>query len=254
MLKALVHAVPPNLNRCELSFRKRVPIDYDLAVAQHRRFCEVLQAAGVELIELTANMGCPDAAFVEDVAVVFEEVAVICSMGVASRRGETAAVEAELAKYRPVARVSLPATIEGGDVLQLGSQVFVGLSDRTNKAGVKALRHLLSRFGYEVIPVQVTSCLHLKTACTPISRRSLLANPAWVDLGPFSEYNVVTVPEEEPWAANALLLGDLVVVHSGFPRTEKLLRDLEFEVVSLDLSEFIKAEAGPSCLAMVFNL
>lgn len=253
MQKALVHAVSPHINRCVLTYLDRTPIDVDKARAQHRTYCEFLQQHGVEVVELTGNLELPDSVFIEDTAVIFDEVAVMAQMGLDSRKPEVAAVEKYLRKDRPVVKIEPPAVLEGGDVVQIGNQVFVGHSKRTNDAGIAALQNLLKPYDYEVITVNVSNALHLKTACTAVSNRTLLVNPAWVDIRHFVDFNVITVAEEEPWAANALRVGDTVCLHKGFPQTIQIMRELDFRVAPLDISEFIKAEAGLTCLSLLYE-
>ncbi|MFQ5650970.1 MAG: dimethylarginine dimethylaminohydrolase family protein [bacterium] len=253
MLRAIVHPVSPRITECELTHLERTPIDPKLAAQQHQAYCALLRDLGVQVVELSAKEVFPDAVFVEDTAVVFDDVAVSTNMGAASRRGEVAAVEAVLSKHRLLARVQPPATLEGGDVVLIGNTVFVGRTGRTNNAGIRALRHILQRFDYHVLTVETRGCLHLKSAVTAISERSLLVNPDWVDLTPFSDFNVITVDESEPRAANAFYLEETVCLHAGFPKTVALLRELEFKVATVDISEFLKAEGGLSCLSIRFQ-
>lgn len=254
MLKALVHTVSPNLSDCELTYLERTAIDHAQAVAQHNAYCELLTRLGVEVVWLSGNEHLPDATFVEDTAIVFDEVAVIVNMGAQTRKAEVALIEKELMKYRPIACIKHPATLEGGDVVQIGNMVFVGRTQRTNDAGIKALRHILARFDYQVVAVEVHDCLHFKSACTAISTRSLLVNPAWVDISQFSEFNVITVDEAEPWAANTICLNSTVCLHSAFTATADSLRELGFNVATIDISEFLKAEGGLSCLSIRFDV
>lgn len=249
-MKALVHIVSPKINNCELTYLERKPIDFKLAVRQHEAYCEFLEEHGFEIIQLSANDDHPDSVFIEDTAVVFDEIAVITNPGVESRRGEIAATEDELKKHLKISRLEPPGTLDGGDVVQIGNTVFIGETERTNPEGIKALAKILRRHDYEVIPVKVQNCLHLKSACTAISGRSVLVNPDWVDLAPFTDLNVITV--DEPWAANAIRLNETVCLHSGFPKTVQYLRELEFKVETLDVSEFLKAEGGLSCLSIRF--
>src|SRR5262249_16234687 len=150
----------------------------------------------------------PDCVFVEDTAIVLDEVAVLSSMGVESRRAEPAGIELELRKYREIDRVQRPATIEGGDGLRVGRELLVGLSSRTNPAGANGLGALARRYGYELVPVPVWDCLHLKTACTVLPDRSLLTNPAWMDVRAVRGFELISIPESEPWAANVAVVGN----------------------------------------------
>jgi dimethylargininase len=143
MLLALTHVVSPSIADCELTFVERSRIDYTLATQQHRDYCKLLSKCGLQVIELSVNSGYPDSTFIEDTAVVFDELAIIASMGTESRRGEISGVEAELAKYRDITRIELPATLEGGDVVRVGGKVFAGISPRTNSKGIESLKQIL---------------------------------------------------------------------------------------------------------------
>lgn len=248
--KAIVHTVSPNFDRCELTYLPRQPIDLQRAIQQHKAYCDLIEKEDGHVITLNANRDFPDACFVEDTAIVFDELAVMASMGTSSRAGEVEAVEAELVKHRRIVRIKPPAKLEGGDVMVISNSVFVGIGQRTSYAGFEALKHLLSHFDYEVTPVHIRDCLHLKSACAAISGRSILVNPDWVDISPFGDYNLVTVDESEPWAANVFRLEDKVCLHSGFPKTVNMLKQLEYDVTTLDISEFLKAEGGLSCLSL----
>ncbi len=250
---AITHIISPNIARCELSFIERSPIDYDLAVQQHKAYCSLLEECGLRVIELSVNSSFPDSTFIEDTAFIVEEIAVMARMGVESRRAEVPAVESVMAAYRTIDRILPPATLEGGDVLRAGGKVFVGITPRTNAAGAGSLTAILEPFGYRVIPVPVRGCLHLKSACTLIDAETILMNPHWIDPNPFKGFRVITVPEAEPWAANALLLDNCVCVHAGFRRTIESLHDLGFQVKTVDISELLKAEAGITCSSIIFN-
>ena len=250
---ALMRGVPPTLAECELTFRPREPIDLDRAVAQHAAYADLLGSLGLEVVELPADPALPDCCFVEDVAVVLDEVALLAMPGAPSRRGEVRAVEEALARFRPLERTPLPATLEGGDVLRVGRRLFVGRSARTNEAGIARLAAVAEPFGYRVVPVTVTGCLHLKSAVTALDDERLLANPAWLDPSPFSGLGVVAVDPDEPGAANVLRVGGTVVAHAGFPRTIDRLAGLGYAVRPLDVSEFVKAEAALTCKSLLFR-
>src|SRR5262249_17678928 len=203
--RAIVHAVPAALARCELTFVARQPIDVGRARAQHRDYCALLSDCGVAVEVVDSSPDHPDAVFVEDAAVVLDEVAIACAMGAPSRRGEVEALLPALARHRPVRRIGA-GTLEGGDVLRVGRTLFVGRSPRTDDAGVGALAATAGRFGYRVGPVGGPGCLHLKTACTALADDVLLATPAWVALLPFAGMRTVAVDPAEPFAANILRL------------------------------------------------
>lgn len=250
---AVTRGVPSSLARCELTFRERQPIDVDRAVAQHAEYAALLGELGLEVVEIPADPDFPDCCFVEDVAVVLDGLAVLVRPGAASRRGETRAVAEVLTRFRPLAHVEAPATLEGGDVLAVGRTLFVGSSARSNAAGLERLRELAEPRGYRVIGVTVSGCLHLKSAVTALDDARVLANPAWIDLKPFRELDVVGVSPEEPGAANVLRVGDTIVAHPGFPRTLDRIAALGYDVRPLDVSEFLKAEAALTCKSLLFR-
>jgi dimethylargininase len=195
----------------------------------------------------------PDSVFVEDAAVVLDEAAVLTRPGAASRRAEPDQLAPVLSAHRPLLRLAAPATLDGGDVLRVGGTLYAGLSPRTNAAGIDALRALAAPLGYAVVPVAVRDCLHLKTACTALDPHTLLANPAWVDTAPFAGFNVIPVDPAEPWAANVLRVGAARLASAAYPRTLEQLARHGCSVTPVDLSEFAKAEAGPTCLCLVFD-
>ena len=195
----------------------------------------------------------PDSIFVEDPAIVLDELAVVFPLGTNTRRREAASIERALAKFRPIERVVLPGMIEGGDVLRIGRRVFVGFSRRTNEEGIRQLSAILSRHAYEVIPVAVTGCLHLKSAVTFLGRNTLLANRNWFGTAPFAGCEWIDVAPEEPHAGNALALGDAVIFPASFPKTRERIEARGFRVAPLDISELQKAESGLTCSSLIFE-
>ena len=250
---AFMRGVPPTLDRCELTFRAWEPIDIGRALAQHAAYADLLRSLGLEVVELPADPALPDCCFVEDTAVVLDEVALLAMPGAPSRRGEVAAVEAALAPFRPLERTPFPATLEGGDVLRVGRRLFVGRSARTNEAGIARLAAVAEPLGYRVLPVTVTGCLHLKSAVTALDDERVLANPTWIDMTAFVGLGVVPVAPEEPDAANVLRVSGLVVAHPGFPRTLDRIAALGYAVRPLDVSEFLKADAALTCKSLLLR-
>lgn len=256
MLSAVTHLPSPALQDCELTFLESERIDLAKAALQHRHYCEMLEQAGVRVIVLEENRDLPDSVFVEDPIIVFKEVAVLTSMGVESRRKERATLAEYFKSYRPVEEICLPAQIEGGDVLTIGKRVFVGDSPRTNSAGIKALEAIISPYGYSVTPVKVTGCLHLKTGCTALDESTIILNPDWVDGTAFARFKCIPTLAEEPFGANVLRLagsgGSRLCMNAAFPKTIDLVRSLGYEVMTTDISEFVKAEAGLTCMSVPF--
>jgi dimethylargininase len=251
---AILRGVPPTLASCELTFREREPIDLERARAQHAAYAELLRALGLQVLELPADPAFPDCCFVEDTAVVLDELALLTRPGAPSRRGELPAVEAALRPYRRLETTPEPATLEGGDVLRVGRTLLVGRSARTNSAGAARLAAVAVPLGYRVVEVGVTGCLHLKSAVTALDHRRLLVNRAWLDTAPLADFELVDVAANEPLAANVLHVEGLVIAHAGFPRTTGRLEELGYSVRRLDVSEFLKAEAALTCKSLLVSV
>ena len=250
---ALTRDVSPALARCELTFLPREAIDLGRAIAQHAAYARLLESLGLEVLRLAADAAYPDCCFVEDTAVVLDEVAVIAHPGAPSRRGEVEAVAAALEPHRRLARIPPPGRLDGGDVLVLGRRLYVGVSGRTDPAGAESLQRIVGPLGYEVVPVRVTGCLHLKSAVTAIDDETVLANPEWFDASRLEGIGIVPVPADEPEAANILRAGGSVVAHAGFPHTIDVLSARGVDVRPIDVSEFLKAEAGVTCKSLMFR-
>ena len=250
---AITREVSATINQCALSFHSRQPIDLAKAIAQHKAYEKCLVELGLKVVSLPSEPELPDAVFVEDTALVLDELAVIANMGAESRRGEVTSIAKALALYRPLKFLVKPATLDGGDVLRIGRTLFVGLSRRTNDAGFKQLRELLQPYGYRVLPVGLRGCLHLKSACCDIGNNTILINRAWVDgTEQFRDFELLDLPEEEPAAANALPIAGNLIVPACFPKTHHLLEERGFRLRPLDVSELQKAEAGVTCCSLIF--
>jgi dimethylargininase len=243
---AITRDVSPSINACELTHVQPQAIEYVVASAQHEQYRQMLASLGLEVVSIPADPAYPDCVFIEDTAIVLDDVAVITRPGAESRRGETRAVAEVLEQYRPLVHIEAPSTIDGGDVLVLDDRIYVGLSQRTNEAALAQLRFHTRR---EVIPVNVHGCLHLKSAITRVSKGELLVNRDWIDVTPFAGWTLIDV--EEPFAANALLAGDTVVYPNAFPHTREKLRHLD--VREVDASELAKAEGGVTCCSLILR-
>ncbi len=253
MKVALTNEMSDRIIECELTWHKRKPIDVEKARTQHHAYRECLERNGLEVRHLAVNKDYPDSVFVEDTAVVVDELAVITSMGAESRCGEVEALAVELAQYRPLVRIERPARIEGGDVLRVGRKVWVGLGNRTDRAGYKALADILAPHGYDVIAVPVKGALHLKSAITALDDESLIINRRALDPESFAGFKLIDTPPDEPGAANVLRLGKALCLHSGFVRTIEQLDGLSYRLDPVDISELIKAESGVTCSSIIIN-
>jgi len=250
---ALTHIPSPTLDHGQRTHVAREVVDYELALRQHADYCRMLRECGAEVETLDVNCDQPDGTFIEDTAVVLDEIAVLTSMGTAARRMEPSRIEPELRKYREIERIEPPANLEGGDVLRIGRTILIGLSERTNISGVQAFESIVRRFGYRVLPVQVRQCLHLKTACTALPDGRLLINPSWMKLKSLHGFDTLAVADDEPWAANTLPINNRVLISSANPQTAEMLRRLSFDVCTLSLSEFAKVEGCVTCLSLLFR-
>lgn len=239
---AITRGVPRTIQHGQITFVEWSPVDYVMAAVQHRDYCALLASLGCEVVQIPADDRYPDCVFIEDTAVVLDDMAVITRPGVDARRGETRAAADALEPYRPLVHIEAPATLDGGDVLVLDDRIYVGISQRTNLAAVGQLRYHTWR---EVIPVEVTGALHLKTAVTRVSRDTLLINRSWV--APIEGFDHIDVDPSEPFGGNALLVGDVVVYPSEFPRTRARLEARGIEVRTVDHSELAKVEGGVTC-------
>ncbi|MGB2664011.1 MAG: arginine deiminase-related protein [Candidatus Acidiferrum sp.] len=253
MLTAITRKVSSALANCELSFIERKPIDMQKARAQHHAYEELLSKLGASVISLPEESELPDSMFVEDPAVVLDEVAVICPLGTESRRKEAVTIAAALEKFRKLAYVKLPGTLEGGDVLRVGRKVFAGFTARSNPEGIRQFSVILEHLGYDVTAVRVTGCLHLKSAVTYLGRNTLLANRGWFDWKRMEGFEWVDLVPSEAHAGNALAIGNSVIFPASFPKTREVIEGRGFHVLPLDISELQKAESGLTCSALVFE-
>lgn len=250
---ALTHLPSPKMEDAIRTFAAHERIDLERVRAQHAAYRETLAKAGAEVVVLDTNLEHPDCVFIEDVAIVLDEVAILTPMGAPSRVAEPAGIEPTLREYREVARIEAPATIEGGDVIVVGKQILVGQTDRTNARGIEELARITKRFGYAVRGVPVHGCLHLKTACTALPDGALVANPAWLDLDALRTFDVVHVAEGEPHAANVVIVGARGITGAGNPRTAEAVRTHCLGLDILDLSELAKADGCGTCLSLLFS-
>jgi dimethylargininase len=253
MLTAITRKVSSALANCELSFIDRRPIDMQKARAQHHAYEALLASLGARVISLPEEPDLPDSMFVEDPAIVLDEVAVICPLGTESRRKESPTIASALERFRKLAYVKLPGTLEGGDVLRVGKKVFVGITARSNPEGIRQLAVILEHYGYDLTAVPVTGCLHLKSAVTHLGRNTLLGNRTCFDWKRLEGFEWVDVDPAEPHAGNALAIGDAVIFPASFPKTREKIEARGFKVHSLDISELQKAESGLTCSSLLFE-
>jgi len=241
------------MGRCELTHQARVPIDFDLARAQHRAYEQAIREAGYLVDHLEGGADLPDSVFIEDIAVVFDELAVIARPGAPSRRPETTVITRALDRLRKLHFIVEPGTLDGGDVLVVGKRVFVGVSTRTNHDAAIQMHQILSPHGYEIREIAVHGCLHLKSAVTSLTDDLLLVNPSWIDTAQLPGFRFLEVDPDEPSGANALRLDDRILYSRAFPQTAERMRQAGLKVHTIDTTEVAKAEGAVTCCSLLVS-
>jgi dimethylargininase len=235
VLTAITRQVSPAINQCELTHFERQPIDFEIAQDQHEKYEGGLRSLGIKVISLPA------------------EAALITNPGAGSRLAEIASIATALSAFRKLAVIQAPATLDGGDVLVIGKTIFVGCSSRSNPLALVQMQNLLSPYGYRVKGVEISSCLHLKSAVTRVAEKTLLINPDWVDKKLFPGMDFIEIDPSEPYSANALLIEESVIFPTAFPKTCGRLTAAGIAVIPVDVSELAKAESGLTCCSLIFN-
>lgn len=253
MITAITRRVSARFNECEITHIDRNPINLQTARNQHHGYLQALSQAGCTVVELPAEDDLPDSVFVEDTAIVLPEVAVITRPGADSRKAETLSVSSILSQYRPLTYITEPATLDGGDVLPLGKNIYIGLSTRSTTAALQQMQNILKFYGYNLHGVPLHNCLHLKTAVTQIDETTLLVNKNWIDLSLFSEHDWIEVDETEPAAANCLSIDQTILFPAAFPKTQDRLTQKGYSILALPMEEFAKAEGGVTCCSLIIR-
>ncbi len=251
--RALVGGIPSSFDRATVRTGERPFIDVTRARAQHDAYVAALRAAGVAITRIEPDPALPDGVFVEDQAVVAAGTALITRSGNPSRRAEAAHVATALREHTQLRIMVPPARLDGGDVLRVGRTLFVGRSQRTDPAGVTALRGTFEPLGFEVVEVEVADSLHLKCHVSTPDPQTVLLAPGWVDPAPFEACaRVLRVPDSEAYAANVVGVGGTVLVAAGYPATSEVLGEAGFRVHELDTSEIRKADGSLTCMSVFF--
>ena len=230
---------------------------YENALAQHAAYVRTLESLGAQVTVLEADEAYPDSCFVEDVAVLTPECAVLTRPGAVTRQGEVALMRPVLEQfYAPesIASLTAPATLEGGDVMKVGKTFYVGLSKRTNAEGVAQLAAALEPWGYQVVGVPFEGVLHLKTGAVYLENGTMLMKASFEKKPAFEGYTKLVVPDEEDYAANCVWFNGSVIVPAGYPRVLAAVQAAGYETVLCDTSEYKKIDGGLSCLSLRFSV
>ncbi len=226
--------------------------DYEKALIQHQAYCEALTKCGLELIEIEAEQQFPDGVFVEDTAIVTGKCAIITKPGHERRRGEELSVASKLSEFRQLEYIKSPGLLDGGDIMRVENHFYIGLSDRTNKEGANQLTNFLKKYGYTASVVEIGEMLHLKTGINYIGNQRLVMIETLLSMPDFAQFNKITIPENEAYAANCVLINDYLLIAKGFEMAKKSYVEAGFKIIELEMSEYQKLDGGLSCLSLRF--
>ena len=234
------------------SSEQPVPV-YEKALEQHHQYVAALKKCGLRVHTLDAIEAYPDSTFVEDVAVLTPHCAILTNPGAESRKGEVAAINQALEQhFQKIEQIDPPGILEGGDVMQVGSHYYIGLSDRTNISGAQQLISILAKYGMTGSTIPVHAFLHLKTGMTYVGKNTLLAVGNFITHTGLKSFNLLPIPPEEKGAANCVAINAKIMMPADFPQTRKLLDQLGSEIIEVDISEFAKIDGGLTCLSLRF--
>lgn len=227
--------------------------DFELAMKQHGRYIDALETCGLEVTVMPADEDYPDGLFIEDAALVMSGCAVSTRPGALARRGEVNKVAKELsAFYHRIDTITVPGTLDAGDIMMVDKHFYIGLSERSNQAGADQLIEVLRANGYDGSTVNFSEALHLKSSVSYLENNRLVITGELCEKPEFAEFDHIEIDADEAYAANCVWINNRVLVASGYPKTSKKIADLGYQVIELDVSEFRKLDGGLSCLSLRF--
>jgi len=227
--------------------------DYTKIMQQHNDYIRALESLAVQVQVLDPLPGYPDAYFVEDVAILLPELAVITIPGAQARRGEIDAIIPVLTEFLPLEYIHPPGLLDGGDVIITDRQAFIGLSKRTNLAGAEQLGKILKKNNLPWTPITLNSGLHLKSSVNYIAEDILLISEALSEHAAFDEFEKIVVVDSESYACNSLWINHNLIIPVGFPSVRAKLNALNMPIIELEVSEIRKMDGGLTCLSLRFN-
>jgi len=227
--------------------------NYELALLQHQAYVKVLENCGLKVEILEADNQFPDSTFIEDVSLCTPHCAIVTNPGASSRKGEITRMRAVLENYYDnIEQIKGLGTLDAGDVMMVGSHYYIGLSDRTNRAGAQQLIDILERYGMTGSEVTLQDVLHLKTGISYLENNNLLVSGEFIEKIDFEKFNKIVVLPPEEYAANSLWINGTVLVPKGHSNTKHKIVEAGYQVVEVDVSEFQKLDGGLSCLSLRF--
>ncbi len=227
--------------------------NYELAITQHKNYIKALQKCGLEVLVLEADEKYPDSTFVEDVALLSKECAIITNPGADSRKGETENMREVLKKfYTNIEEIKTPGTVDAGDIMMVGAHFYIGLSDRTNNNGAKQTIKILEKYGMTASTISLEKVLHLKTGLAYLEHNNLVASGEFLIKKDLQSFNIIKIEEADSYSANCIWVNDIVLIPKGFPKTKETISQVGYEIIEVDVSEFQKIDGGLSCLSLRF--
>jgi len=225
--------------------------NYERALIQHQSYIDALKKCGLDVLVLEPCEDYPDSTFVEDVALITPNCAIITRPGALSRRGEVRQIESVLQqKFNNIEQILAPGTIEGGDIMKVGDHYYIGLSERTNLEGAKQIIQILNKYGMSGSTISLNKVLHLKTGLSYLEENNLVINGEFIDESSLEQYNQIKIPENESYAANCIWINESVIIPLGYPTTKQRIKNAGYATVETDVSEFQKLDGGLSCLSL----
>lgn len=229
--------------------------NYEKALKQHNEYIQALENCGVTVIKLDPMEEFPDSCFVEDTAVLTPKCAIISNPGATTRQKESFFMVDTIKhfyKKEQIVYIKTPGTMEGGDVMMVGNHFYIGMSARTNAEGCRQFIKILNKFGHTGSVVPLSKLLHLKTGLSYIENNNLLVAGEFVEKDDFKNFNRMIVSEDEAYSANCIWVNGKVLVPAGYEKTAQAIRNLGYDILIVDTSEYCKIDGGLSCLSLRF--
>ncbi len=225
--------------------------NYEQAIIQHQSYIDALTKCGLDVLVLEPCEEYPDSTFVEDVALITPNCAIITRPGAPSRRGEVHEIEFVLKqRFNNVEEIEAPGNIDGGDIMMVGAHYFIGLSERTSLEGAKQIIQILKQYGLSGSTIYLKKVLHLKTGLSYLEENNLVVCGEFIDESSLGQYNPIEIPEKESYAANCIWVNGSVIIPLGYPTTKQRIKNAGYRVIETDVSEFEKLDGGLSCLSL----